>query len=143
MLVAGDLFDRAAFIIEDELAGEFNEPFGSAEGPEQAVLGGGLAPRQGQFLEGLASVGEDGQTVVVATAMNTELGRIARLIEAAGAEQGTPLQQKLDSFGRILVWAALGIVALLFGLDLLRGTKLFELTMTSVSLAVATPVDPA
>ena len=51
--------------------------------------------------------------------------------------KSTPLQQKLDSFGRILVWAALGIVALLFGLGLLRGTKPFELFMTSVSLAVA------
>ena len=77
------------------------------------------------------------QAVVVATAMGTELGRIAGLIEEASAEEKTPLQQKLDSFGRILVWAALGIVALLFGLGLLRGTKLLELTMTSVSLAVA------
>ncbi len=51
--------------------------------------------------------------------------------------ESTPLQQKLDSFGRILVWAALGIVALLFGLGLLRGTNLLELFMTSVSLAVA------
>ena len=78
-----------------------------------------------------------GQAVVVATAMKTELGHIADLIEEAGAESGTPLQKKLDSFGRLLVWAALGIVALLFGMGLLRGTKLFELTMTSISLAVA------
>ena len=78
-----------------------------------------------------------GQGVVVATAMKTELGRIAGLMEEAGAEKGTPLQQKLDSFGRILVWAALGIVALLFGLGLLRGTDLLELFMTSISLAVA------
>ena len=69
--------------------------------------------------------------------MNTELGRIAGLIEEAGAEEGTPLQQKLDSFGRILVWASLGIVALLFGLGLLRGTTPFELFMTSVSFAAA------
>jgi cation transport ATPase len=67
-----------------------------------------------------------GQAVVVATAMNTELGRIAGLIEEAGAEEGTPLQQKLDSLGCLIVWAALGIVALFFGLGLLRGTKLFE-----------------
>jgi Ca2+-transporting ATPase len=78
-----------------------------------------------------------GQAVVVATAMQTELGRIARLIAEAGADEGTPLQQKLTSFGRILIWVTLGIVALLFGLGLLRGTKPFELFMTSVSLAVA------
>jgi Ca2+-transporting ATPase len=78
-----------------------------------------------------------GQAVVVGTAMKSELGRIAGLIEEAGADQGTPLEQKLESFGRVLVWAALGIVALLFGLGLLRGTKLLELVMSSVSLAVA------
>ena len=78
-----------------------------------------------------------GQAVVVATAMNTELGRIAGLLDDAKADQGTPLQQKLDAFGRILVWMALAIVALLFGLGWLRGTKLMELTMTSISLAVA------
>ena len=78
-----------------------------------------------------------GQAVVVGTAMNSELGRIAGLLEEAGADQGTPLEQKLESFGRVLVWAALGIVALLFGLGLLRGTKLLELVMSSVGLAVA------
>ena len=78
-----------------------------------------------------------GQAVVVATAMKTELGRIAGLIEDAGADTGTPLQQRLTAFGRVLVWATLGIVALLFGLGLLRGTKPFELFMTSISLAVA------
>jgi P-type Ca2+ transporter type 2C len=78
-----------------------------------------------------------GRAVVVATAMKTELGRIASLIEAAGKEEGTPLEKKLESFGRVLVWAAVGIFGLLFGLGLLRRTKLLELFMTSVSLAVA------
>ena len=69
--------------------------------------------------------------------MNTELGCIAGLIQEAEAEASTPLQQKLAAFGRGLVWATLGIVALLFVLGLARGTKPFELFMTSVSLAVA------
>ena len=69
--------------------------------------------------------------------MNTEIGRIAELLEEAGTEAHTPLQQKLTAVGRILVWASLGIVALLFGLGLLRGLPIFELFMTSVSLAVA------
>ncbi|MGV3485460.1 MAG: HAD-IC family P-type ATPase, partial [Planctomycetaceae bacterium] len=51
--------------------------------------------------------------VVVATAMNTELGRIAGLISHGGAEDRTPLQAKVDAFGRILIWATLGIVVLL------------------------------
>ena len=96
-----------------------------------------LGDRENMVFMGTSVAAGTGEAVVVVTAMNTELGRIAGLMEAAGAEEGTPLQQKLDAFGRILVWAALGIVALLFGLGLLRGTKLYELTMTSVSLAVA------
>jgi len=54
-----------------------------------------------------------GQAVVVPTTMNTELGRIAGLIVEAGAEKRALLERNLESFGRVLVWAALGIVALL------------------------------
>ena len=96
-----------------------------------------LGDRENMVFMGTSVAAGTGQAVVVATAMNTELGRIAGLIEEAGAEERTPLEKKLESFGRVLVWAALGIVALLFGLGLLRGTKPFELFMTSVSLAVA------
>lgn len=76
------------------------------------------------------------QAVVVATAMNTELGSIAGMIQNAG-ESRTPLQNKLDSLGGVLVWAALGIVGVLFLLGLLRGANLLELFLSSVSLAVA------
>lgn len=96
-----------------------------------------LGDRRNMVFLGTSVAAGTGQAVVVATAMQTELGQTARLIEEAGAEEGTPLEKKLESFGRVLVWATLGIVILLFGLGLLRGTDLFELFMTSVSLAVA------
>jgi Ca2+-transporting ATPase len=96
-----------------------------------------LGDRDNMVFMGTAVAAGTGHAVVVATGMNSELGHIAGLIEAASADEGTPLQQKLDSFGRVLVWAALGIVALLFGLGLLRGTNLLELSLTSISLAVA------
>jgi Ca2+-transporting ATPase len=78
-----------------------------------------------------------GQAIVVATAMRTEFGRIAGLLVNTDMDRETPLQHRLDQFGRILVWAGLGIVAILFGLGLLRGTRILDLTMTSISLAVA------
>jgi len=96
-----------------------------------------LGDRENMVFMGTSVAAGTGQAVVVATAMKTELGRIAGLIEEAGTEERTPLEKKLESFGRVLVWAALGIVAMLFGLGLLRGTKPIELFMTSVSLAVA------
>ncbi len=42
------------------------------------------------------------------------------------------MQQKLQAFGRVLVWASLGIVVLLFVLGLIRGKKPLDLFMTSV-----------
>ena len=137
-LVAADarLLEAASLkCIESALTGE-----SEAVTKQPATLEQGDVPlgdRENMVFMGTSVAAGTGQAVVVATAMNTELGRIAGLIEEAGAEEKTPLQKKLDSFGRILVWAALGIVALLFGLGLLRGTKPFELFMTSVSLAVA------
>ena len=137
-LVAADarLLEAASLkCIESALTGESD-----AVTKQTVTLGQGdipLGDRDNMVFMGTSVAAGTGQAVVVGTAMNTELGRIAGLIEEAGAEEETPLQRKLDSFGRILVWAALGIVALLFGLGLLRGTKPFELFMTSVSLAVA------
>ena len=64
-----------------------------------------LGDRNNMVFMGTSVASGAGQAVVVATAMDTELGHIAGLIETAGAEDGTPLQQKLDSFGRILVWS--------------------------------------
>jgi Ca2+-transporting ATPase len=77
-----------------------------------------------------------GRVVVVATGMETEIGRVATLIETA-AEEETPLQKKLEALGRSLVWAALAIIGLLFFAGWLRGIDRFTLFLTSVSLAVA------
>ncbi len=137
-LVAADarLLKAASLMcIESALTGE-----STAETKQPATLEQGdvaLGDRENMVFMGTSVAAGTAQAVVVATAMNTELGRIAGLIAEAGAEEGTPLQRKLDSFGHILVWAALGIVVLLFGLGLLRGIEPLELFMTSVSLAVA------
>ena len=137
-LVAADarLLEAASLkCIESALTGESEAVTKQPATQEQADIS--LGDRGNMVFMGTSVAAGTARAVVVATAMNTELGRIAGLIEEASAEEKTPLQQKLDSFGRILVWATLGIVALLFGLGLLRGSKPFELFMTSVSLAVA------
>ena len=121
--------------IESALTGESESVLKQTATLDQSDVA--LGDRANMVFMGTSVAAGIGQAVVVATAMKTELGRIAGLIDEAGAEEGTPLQRKLDSFGRILVWAAVGIVALLFGVGLLRGTKLLELTMTSISIAVA------
>ena len=74
--------------------------------------------------------------VVTATGMQTELGRIAGLLERHQPEP-TPLQRRLAELGRTLLFVVLGVVAIIFVLQVLRGGDLLEIFLTAVSLAVA------
>ena len=77
-----------------------------------------------------------GKAVVVETGMNTEVGKIADIINTA-EDQGTPLQQKLDKLGKTLGIVALAICAVIFVVGLLYGKEPIHMFMTAVSLAVA------
>lgn len=77
-----------------------------------------------------------GTAVVVETGMQTELGKIAELLQSVGQE-ATPLQKRLDSMGKMLAIASLVIVAIVFGLGLLRGEDLIDMFRISISMAVA------
>jgi len=77
-----------------------------------------------------------GVAVVTDTGMNTELGRIAEMIQTVEREP-TPLQRRLAQLGRGLAIAALGIVAIVFTLGVLRGEDVRLMFMTAISLAVA------
>ena len=75
--------------------------------------------------------------VVTGTGMDTQMGRIAHLLGSTRDEK-TTLQRSIDQLAALLTWIALGVVALVFVLGLLRGEDLNTLLLTSVSLAVAT-----
>jgi Ca2+-transporting ATPase len=77
-----------------------------------------------------------GEGIVVATAMGTEMGKIAEILDE-DTKTMTPLQKKLEELGKILGYAAIGICLLIFLLGLMQGRDLFELFLTSISLAVA------
>ncbi len=74
--------------------------------------------------------------VVTATGMNTEMGKIANLLDNE-AETGTPLQQKLSQLGKYLGIVALAACAVIFVVGLLNKIPPLEIFMTSVSLAVS------
>lgn len=74
--------------------------------------------------------------VVTATGMNTEIGKIAHLMEETQEKQ-TPLQASLDDFSKKLAIGILIICVLVFGLSLYRGTPLLDSLMFAVALAVA------
>jgi Ca2+-transporting ATPase len=76
------------------------------------------------------------RAVVVATGMNTELGRIAGLLQRYEPEP-TPLQRRLAELGKILIVVCLVIVGVIFLLEMLRGGALMEVFMVAVGLAVA------
>jgi P-type Ca2+ transporter type 2C len=76
------------------------------------------------------------RAVVAATGMETELGRIAGLLQREKREP-TPLQRRLAELGRILVIVCLAIVAVIFALELYRGRGLGDVFVRAISLAVA------
>uniref|UniRef100_A0A7C4XC10 P-type Ca(2+) transporter n=1 Tax=candidate division WOR-3 bacterium TaxID=2052148 RepID=A0A7C4XC10_UNCW3 len=77
-----------------------------------------------------------GAGVVIATGMDTELGKIAQMIqEEEGAK--TPLQQRLISFGKYLSIIFLVVCAVVFAFGVLRGEPVTLMFLTAVSLAVA------
>ncbi len=95
-----------------------------------------LAEQKNMVFLGTSVTSGSGRALVVNTGMETQLGHIAKLLESAESGE-TPLQRRLDRVARLLLWACLGIVALIFGLGLLRGIAPFELFLSAVSLAVA------
>lgn len=74
--------------------------------------------------------------VVTSTGMNTEMGKIANLLEGE-TETQTPLQKKLSQLGKYLGIMALVACAIIFVVGLLNGIKLLEIFMTAISLAVS------
>lgn len=76
-----------------------------------------------------------GKAIVTATGMNTELGKIAEMMDTP--EQQTPLQQRLAVFSRQLAVVVLVICAAIFGFGLWRGESPFSMFLTALSLAVA------
>ena len=77
-----------------------------------------------------------GLALVVATGMQTELGKIADLIQQSGSEE-TPLQKRLDQLGKNLAIIGVVIAVLIAVLGLLRGDELRHMLLTAVSVAVA------
>ncbi len=77
-----------------------------------------------------------GVGVVTNTGMSTEIGQIATMLQAV-EEGDTPLQKRLDSFGRTLGWVSLVISGLIFVQGMFSGTPALDMFIIAVSLAIA------
>jgi len=87
------------------------------------------------FMTTLVSKGR-GAGVVTGTGMNTEVGRIANIIDGE-EEARTPLEIRLNELGKVLGKLAIGICLFIFIISVIQGRDLPEMFLTSVSLAVA------
>ncbi len=77
-----------------------------------------------------------GKGVVVATGMQTEIGKIASMLQEE-EEVKTPLQKRLAAFGRRLAVAVLAICGIVFVMGVMRGEPTLRMLLTAISLAVA------
>ncbi len=99
-----------------------------------------LGDRKNMAYMGSTVVYGRGVMVVTATAMATEMGKIAGAL--AQAQEGkTPLQLKLGQLSKILTWIVLGVCGLVFGIQLIRaGSLSFEFALNSFMVAVSLAV---
>jgi P-type Ca2+ transporter type 2C len=80
--------------------------------------------------------GGRGRAVVVATGMQTQIGRIAAEVRATGRED-TPLQKRMHKLGMFLGIGGVAFAAGVFALGMLRGYEVIEMLMFSVAVAVS------
>ncbi len=141
LLAAGDavaadarLVDEAQLqVAEAALTGESVPVSKSVAAVPEAT---GLADRHDMVYSGTHVTGGRARAVVVATGIHTEVGRIAGLTERA-EEPKTPLELRLEQFGRALVAAALGLFVLVVLLGLWRALPLPEVLMVAISQMVS------
>ena len=100
--------------------------------PEDTIL----ADRTSMLFKGCAVTGGTGEAVITGTGMNTELGRITRLVEEAEPER-SPLERQLSSLSRHLIWLTLGITAIVATTGVIAGEDLTLMIESAVALAVA------
>ena len=87
------------------------------------------------FMSTLVTYGR-GEGVVTATAMETEMGKIAKILDEDNDDM-TPLQKRMDELGKMLSKLCVGICLLMLVIAIIQGRDVFEMLLTSISLAVA------
>ena len=141
-LEAGDFIPADARLLksaslkseESALTGESvpSEKDADAEVDEKAPLG----DRSNMVFSGCSVTYGSATAVVTSTGMNTEMGKIANLLDGESETQ-TPLQQKLAQLGKYLGFIALAACLVIFVVGIINGIPVLEIFMTAVSLAVS------
>lgn len=95
-----------------------------------------LADQINMVFKGTSITNGKGKAIVTRIANDTELGKIASLVENS-REQETPLDKKIRVLGRTLIWITLGMTVVFAGTGFLQGKDWVLILETSIALAVA------
>lgn len=121
--------EEAALTGESEPVDKHDKPI---EDDEEAVL----AERFNMGFSSTLITNGAGLGLVTATGMGTEVGHIAGLM-AAATQPKTPLQERIEDLSKILIGAALIVVAVIIGIGIANGMEAIEMLNAAISLAVA------
>jgi Ca2+-transporting ATPase len=131
----GRLFESASLMVnEAALTGEsvpVEKDLKIIEGEDVSI-----GDRKNMVFRGTTITGGRGKAIVTGTGMNSELGKIAQMLQETPPDP-TPLQRQLTDLGKILGIVAGVIVAITFAVGIWRGGEILEMFMTAVALAVA------
>ena len=141
ILEAGDAVAADLRIVEaSNLAADEStltgESFAVTKAPKAATLDTRLSDRSSMLFSGTFVARGSGVAAVVATGLQTELGRITRLVEEAEPET-SPLEQKLARLSGQLLWVTLILVVLIAGVGLATGKDIYKMVEAAIALAVA------
>jgi Ca2+-transporting ATPase len=96
----------------------------------------GVGDRLNMAFKGTIATHGRGRGLVVATGMQTELGKVAGLLDQEN-NRSTPLQLRLAAFGKRVALAVIAICVVIFGVGVLRGEAPLQMVLVAISLAVA------
>jgi Ca2+-transporting ATPase len=96
-----------------------------------------LAERANMLFKGTAITKGMTEGVVVATGMETELGKITALVQEA-PDKKTPLEERIDALGKVMGWICIALVTIIGILGAMSGKELTDVIETAIALAVAT-----
>jgi Ca2+-transporting ATPase len=121
-------------VLEASLTGESTPVMKTVAALEEKEVP--LADRANMAYMGTTVSSGKAKAVITDTGMDTELGTIAGMVQETRKET-TPLQRKLEEFGKWIVYLCFALVTLVFILEWIRGGRLVDVFLTAVSLAVA------
>jgi Ca2+-transporting ATPase len=95
-----------------------------------------LGDQHNRLFKGTAVSAGNGRAVVTGIGQQTELGKIATMVQEA-ERSATPLEAKLDSLAKILIWVTVALATLFLVVGLIRGEEPLRLVETALALAIA------